>query len=345
LSKSPYSTAKIIKDLFREYYRRAELVIPEDFILREFAFQLFDSGSYIRHRSFQSHAALRDYLIKNTPRQAYYSCAIYRDPAADSMEDKGWLGSEIMFDIDADHIPGCIPQTLINVYGKEISIPTIKCIELAMKHEERLLNILQFDFGFSKDEIMVYFSGNRGFHTIVRPKDKEWLKLSSDDRREIIDYILGIGLDLSRLVPKIKSGIKIVEPSESDGGWRSRLAKAKVKVVSDDSFGIKADELIVKIDEQVTQDVSRLIRIPGSLNGKTGIPAMLLNTNDPSKFTFDINLLPFKGDALIIPKVNAREIDVLGYKLSASIGMPLKVPMGIAVYLALKEVCEILRVI
>ena len=33
----------IVKELFKEYYKGAELGLPDDFVMREFAFQTFDN--------------------------------------------------------------------------------------------------------------------------------------------------------------------------------------------------------------------------------------------------------------------------------------------------------------
>ncbi|HIH97013.1 MAG TPA: DNA primase catalytic subunit PriS, partial [Thermoplasmata archaeon] len=70
---------------------------------REFGFALFE-GWMLRHKSFKHGDELKQFLQNSVPSNAYCSCAYYEDPEAD-MNKKGWLGADLVFDIDADHIP------------------------------------------------------------------------------------------------------------------------------------------------------------------------------------------------------------------------------------------------
>ncbi|MGC8975095.1 MAG: hypothetical protein ACP5KB_02720, partial [Thermoprotei archaeon] len=102
--KSRYSQ---LQKLLREYYKTlSEFLLPEDLILREFAFQTL-SGNFVRHLSFQNVAEFKEFLVRETPRNSYYSVALYSDPAAQKIEDKGYIFAELFFDIDVDHIPEC----------------------------------------------------------------------------------------------------------------------------------------------------------------------------------------------------------------------------------------------
>ena len=329
----------LLKGILSSYYTKADLILPDDFPLREFAFQTYKEGVYVRHLSFNSLAVLRDYLIKKTPRQAYYSSALYRDPAAERMEDKGWLGSELLFDIDADHIKGC-DKIELKINGKVIALIKPSCIELAKEHELRLLDILKNDFGFSQSEIRIQFSGNRGFHTIVRPKDKEWLLLEPHHRREIVDYIKGIGLSVERLLPRIKN-VKF-SLDDVNGGWLRRFKKFGEV----DEYLI--DQLVVEIDEQVTQDISRLIRIPGSINGKLGLPALILNgESDLIRFKYDADLSPFNLDyAIVRLKYDLpKKLEFLGEEYILGLkGDNVRVPLHLAVFLALNDIAEIVKI-
>jgi len=330
----------VLKKLLSKYYGNAELWLPEDFTLREFAFQTYEEAVYVRHMNFQSLALLRNYLIRNTPRQAYYSSALYRDPAADRMEDKGWLGSELVFDIDSDHIEGCEVIEL-SIKDKSLSLVKPQCIELAKEHELRLIDILKYEFGFSNDEIRIQFSGNRGFHTIVRPKDKEWLLLEPHHRREIVDYIKGIGLDINRILPRSKR-IRL-DLSYVDGGWLRRLKHENE--VNEEVI----NKLRVEIDEQVTQDISRLVRIPGSLNGKMGLPALIISSESSLiSFKYDMTLSPFDGEYAIVKlhEKLPRETEFLGEVIRIDDHESLnKVPLPFAVFLALNKVASILKIL
>lgn len=341
---------ELIKDLFRDYYKDAELLIPEDYVMREFAFQAFDSDSYIRHKAFSSIALLREYILRITPKHIYFSSALYRDPAAENMDEKGWVGSDLIFDIDADDIPGCNPLTInvcVNEGCDEVDIVGDECIELAKKHEELLIDVLINDFGFNYDEIEVNFSGNRGFHTRVHPKDKSWLTLDSTARREIVDYLKGLGLDLRYLLLSSRK-FKVVPPNPNEGGWRRRIAKLISGVSEVDEEHIKniIKSLVINIDEKVTVDVSRLVRICGSLNGKTGLKVVRVDPKALEVFKVTDKLSPFtKYSAIIIPTADLKDVEILGYKMSLSRNMNYKVPASVAMFLALKGLAYIAKVI
>ncbi len=52
--------------------------------------------------------------------------------------------------------------------------------------------MLENDFGFSSDELHVFFSGHRGYH--VHVEDEAVRSLDAMARKEIVDYVMGLGL-------------------------------------------------------------------------------------------------------------------------------------------------------
>ncbi|MCD6324029.1 MAG: hypothetical protein J7L55_02850 [Desulfurococcales archaeon] len=339
-------TEEVLRELLRKYFSRAEIQLPDDFILREFAFQSFTTKRYVRHLSFQSLASLREYLINETPLNSYYSVALYRDPAASSMEDKGLIGAELLFDIDVDHIPGCDSQELTLPEGKPVHIISGRCIELGKEHQLRLIDFLIKDFGFSEGEITYYFTGNRGFHTVVRPKDTEWLKMISSARRELVDYIKGNQLDLRLLLPSRKvNSADLHLPVK--GGWLGRAAALIREGKTLDE--IVVDEVVnrfsVEVDEQVTPDLSRLIRIPNTLNGKSGLPVKVFrNESELLEFTYGIHLSPFEGESLVKPLITSKVISILGEKIQLYPDQLILLPLPVGIFLALNGAVHIERI-
>ncbi len=341
----------LLRKVLSEYYLNTDLVLPQDYMLREFAFQDLIKGVFIRHLSFQSLPLLKDYLVKNTPKQAFYSSAIYRDPAAERMEDKGWLGSELFFDIDADHISGCDFITLDFGEGRSLKLIKPKCIELAKEHELKLIDILKYDFGFTDSEIRITFSGNRGFHTIVRPKDDSWLKLDSKARRELVDYIKAKNLDLTRLIPhSLRRNIKLMINSIDFGILRRISSWCNLNnkhLLSINEIESVLSNIIVEVDEQVTTDISRLIRIPNTINGKTGIPSLVIKSeSDLVSFEYGPHLSPFSDSyALIKPLTSLpSKIEFLGEVITIPKSSYPKIPLHLAVLLALNGLAEIVNI-
>ncbi len=311
----------LVRTIFKDYYERASLEIPYDVELREFAYQPFDSDSYVRHLSFSSEAELRDYIVKNVPLHLYYSSAKYQLPSAKDMEEKGWMGADIQFDLDADHFckarkfnfcPRCGQTVEGDVCPRDgtqaveyVEI-TRECIERTKEKALDLVEILEEDFDLKPK---VYFSGNRGFHVIVECSG-ECALLTSSDRKQIAEYVMGVN------VPRYKG-------KPEDPGWVGRIAKGKGGV---------------EIDEQVTTDVKRLVRIPGSLHGKSGL---MVKRVDLDKFEYSKEALsPFKGTGILLPLISG-EFELLGEKVKLSGGTPIKLDASIALYASLKGLGEL----
>ena len=263
------------------------------------------------------------------------------------MEEKGWLGADLIFDLDADHIPKSKEMT----YEEMLEAVRKKIVQL---HDEFLVR----DFGFDERSLKIVFSGGRGYH--IHVTDPRVWELGSHERREIVDYITGKELDVPgffresafdakefRGIVKVKK--MVVPPRTVDAGWGGKLARGTValaerlevmpaaqaveflagfesvgasgasdlyenlfkarpptgirgvdrlresgnlEVLTDknrdrllavvtqlqqvrvDTFGpLELDGIRARAetDEPVTSDIKRLIRLPSSIHGKTGL--------------------------------------------------------------------------
>ncbi len=58
----------------------------------------------------------------------------------------------------------------------------------------KLVDMLTDELGFSTKSMSLVFSGGRGYHIHVRDLEiREWG--GSPERRELVDYVCGIGID------------------------------------------------------------------------------------------------------------------------------------------------------
>lgn len=200
-----------------------------------------------RHKGFASPQALSSFLRERVPSDVYYSCAYYESPEAD-MDRKGWAGADLVFDIDADHIPtgcnkihdswvcsnkacgfngkGITPETCPICGGVKFDVkswPCDVCIDTTRAEVRKLVDMLENDFGFAESEIHTFFSGHRGFH--VQIENESIRDLDAMGRREIIDYVSGTGLTLfqKKNQPQSKQKANVKVFSLSDYGWHRRL--------------------------------------------------------------------------------------------------------------------------
>lgn len=118
MSRQELNNKFFIKKILREYYSQKPLEEPLYIHKREIAIHSLEDEAYIRHLTFPSITHLYNFILnEKTPLHLYYSSAYYESPSIKKMELKGWTGSDLMFDLDSDHYPGC---------GKILSI----CIEV-----------------------------------------------------------------------------------------------------------------------------------------------------------------------------------------------------------------------
>ena len=184
-------TKRFLKAKFQSHYRNLDLKVPPSFTAREWGFISFDPMPEVimkRHKSFRSYSEFSEYLIGMAPAHVYYSVAYYDTPGAPRMDQKGWKGADLIFDLDADHLPGAKMT-----YSDMLDHVKAESIKLA----DFLIN----DFGFSKDSIELVFSGGRGYHFHVY--DDKISMLDSAERREIVNYISGRDLDFKFFVKEV----------------------------------------------------------------------------------------------------------------------------------------------
>src|SRR2546422_1672714 len=169
-TKGDEATIAWIRDRFRRHYEAAEMGLPPRFARREFGFMFWEAGMMQRHQSFKSGEALRTFLTRRTPMHVYFSSAYYQKPGAPTMEEKEWLGADLVFDLDADHIE--------RVKG----MPYADMLEEVKSEIKKIVDgYLVADFGLGEDAILITFSGGRGDHIHVRDP---WVwELQSHERR------------------------------------------------------------------------------------------------------------------------------------------------------------------
>ncbi len=205
------------------------------------------------------------------------------------MDAKGWLGADLIFDIDGDHLP------TQNCQGVELM--TLDCLSDATEEVNKLIDFLIEDFGFSDSSIKIFFSGHRGgYHVHIELPDVRG-GLTDEERREVIDYLLMRGFDIERLIrggntilidAKLRGGIggrlaSLIHELDPDLlnnlGGRRRLSKYIIRKLNSLN-PVVSERLSTHVDEVVTMDVHRLIRMPNSLHGKTGLRVVRVSPSD-----------------------------------------------------------------
>lgn len=199
---------------FASYYAATPVDPPPRLARREFAVFPFTRETLMRrHASFRSAGDLREFLQHEAPRHVYYSCAYYRFPDNPTMAAKEWLGADLIFDLDADHLRGAEKT------------PYASQLELVKDRVRDLYDdFLRGDFGIAEDQLSLVFSGGRGYHVHVH--DPAFWPLNSPERRELVEYIQGTGFDAQEAVVTERGGPSS-DPGEGDETGRSRTPRSK----------------------------------------------------------------------------------------------------------------------
>lgn len=359
----------LMKKLIHEYYSKKPLEEPIYIHKREIAVQSLEDGVYIRHLSFPSLAVLYNYILsEKTPIHLYYSSAYYESPSADKMDMKGWLGSDLIFDIDADHYPGCDKILYIcisenKVYEEKVSqcpesgekplaysLLSSRCLDRAFTDAKKLYSILKDEFGFK--DITIYFSGNRGFH--VKVLDEDVWSLTSDERREIATYISLEGFELYRVFPPIGKREPYILLSQREYGLRKRL----LKYVVEKNIGVKTgafiripvdeleeiiNDLRIAIDAVVTMDISRLSRFGNSINGKSGLIVKKINIDSFNRSVFS-EYCPWEGIVRIKPLIDISGLPVFDNVVNLKKGLAFDIDACLGLYLVFKGLARLVNI-
>jgi DNA primase small subunit len=211
--------------MFREFYRKHPVAIS-NLTKREFGFGTFDKKIAKRHVAFNNAESLNRYIDANSPAFISASPAFYENPSGRPMETKGWLGSELVFDLDASDLHlECQKR-----HGTSWVCPN--CLHEVKREAFKLIEeFLIPDFGFSNKEIRINFSGNRGYHIIIGSESV--LTLDEASRSEISDYVTGRGLKPESFFPNIADkGSRLQGPKPNDPGWGGRMARSLVTALN-----------------------------------------------------------------------------------------------------------------
>ena len=243
--------------MFQDYYsKRFALKDFSSIDKREFGFSFFGK-KFVRHKVFQSFSELKDFLSVSSPFDVYYSSAYYEHPDLD-MDQKDWIGSDLIFDIDADHIIKSCDKLHVNSWICD------DCLNSAKKETIKLLIFLEKDFGFSKPEFRLFFSGNRGYHVHVQ---SEVIKsFNSSARKELVDYVTGKGIIPLYHGIDLKKKNLLTLPNQvfynADSGWSHRLYLGLKNFIlnstkddlKDYGIGRPAIDSIIKNKDLITQN-------------------------------------------------------------------------------------------
>ena len=371
------ANSRFLFKLFRRYYRGFKPDMPDRFTKKEYGFIPFGKTMQ-RHMAFTTPEDLKTFMFSKVPAHSYYSTAYYRHPSRPLMEDKEWMGAELIFDLDADHLAGAEKMTYAQMM-----------VQIRKEMISLVDDFLYSDLGFSEKQVHICFSGGRGYHAHIRSNDI--YTLGTNERRELVDYVSCMGLDMDSVFPlhtdilgasavgngMVRSSVRTFRliPSEEEGGWKKKMREAlklickniaeedpkHIKAIypsvnsgiptleklsthlrkcSDDMFRTNSmsalssseQDILIKalndvaptlsseVDKPVTPDIKRLIRLPGSLHGKTGLRVTPITRDELSDYDPLQSAVPdcFTADPIKVTMSRDMSLYIKGEEMSLS---------------------------
>jgi len=368
------SDIQFIENSFKKYYfDHFNLIkVPERTSEREFGYQKFNSGMN-RHIAIKDDKELHLLLIQNIPSDIYCSNAYYTFPNL-PMNEKDWKEADLIFDIDAKDLNlSCRESHTISICNEcnevsknlsqcpkcnstkleKKSLPCKNCIDASKIEISKLSQVLIEDLAVTKENIYVYFSGNEGFHVYVY--NSQFQEIGSRERSELTDYI-----SLRGAIPETFGMRKLKQnrtdfPDFDEKGWRGRFSKQvfgskskRSKIITEllangySSFQKTLDDVSenigVRIDPNVTMDIHRIFRLPGSINSKSGLTK--IQCNDLTKFDPYVEASFLSDDTVEVIANSPIQFSLKNKKFGPYSNEKITVPTFAAVYMICKKLAK-----
>jgi len=366
LVRTDVDVSRLLRSAVRRYYEQRRIDVP-DLPKREFGYSV-ERGRKIqtRHVSFADAREFNTFLRREAPLYVSYSVALYRRPSAKDYSDAGYLGADWVFEFDMEHIiAGDViycPKCGGVYYGEELlfsdpskcpkcgsdthvlRVPDPKRFSTPKKYTLRLIRILREDFGLSRESIRINFSGNRGFH--IHVIDEEWEEFPPEARVEIAQYISLSEIDPCQIVESVSGHPAILYV----GGIHKRLADMLMprfphavvgeRVVFDvdmhtfrRALEAAMESIAVPIDIHTTTDVRRLIRVPDTVHGGTGLVAKRIDHDELMSFNpYKDAVLPI-GHTITAYVKYLPEIEWMGERYGPYEDETVELPVTLVLYL------------
>ncbi|MCX6802103.1 MAG: hypothetical protein NT067_03225 [Candidatus Diapherotrites archaeon] len=396
-----------LREAFRSYYEKHSLSIPA---CSEREFGIGDFGKKIvkRHMEFKGEKELNMFLRKEVPPYISYSAAYYERPSARPMEAKGFLGSDLVYEFDADDIQTkckeehdswqCSDEKCgASGKGKVVECPKCgsgvkveqwfcsECLGEAKKQALKLLEVVSGELGFDEG-ISINFSGKAGYHVHIRGEAVRGLPQSA--RTELIDYLTLNGVDLEahgfgrldasaltcpvplrsvgiakrfmeRLVSFISdwSADKLAVHGNLNRKQSAFLIKNRSVILEKMAHGIlfpvdaskpetsrkfwmllidealREESIALNIDRQTSVDIHKILRLPDSIHGGTGLVAKSVSLEEFKRFDPFKDAIAFSNAPVKVFINKAPEFFLGGKKFKAFLDAREELPMDAAVFL------------
>ena len=362
-----------IAERFKRYYSTRWTKAPKQVHMREFGFGGWSKKIESRHYSFSSEKEMNAFLGRNAPLFISYSEAHYAYPAARPIEKKKWMAGDLVFDIDAnelgmpctekhkkewvcemcmDRAKECALRLIDDFLVKDFNVPKEE-IEVNFSgnrgYHIHVSTRFQSIKGYSRKEIADYVNANgldydHFFNVDPVHKRISGPKLNGGGWKGKITEMLVNGIR-NRTLENIGITKKTAEKFYSrmdaadqiaNGNWEAVYIADKKKFFANLVEQIKRQKGAF-VDEGVTFDTSKLIRMPDSIHGETGLIAQRIPVKDLERYDWTTKPVVFSDSPFRVYVKKSQQVILNGQTFGPYEDQTLDLPEYAAVYLICKK--------
>jgi DNA primase small subunit len=360
--------ADFLRQHFGKYYDSHKVMAVPDLNMREFGYGVFKRKIANRNMYFSSEAEMNIFLRESVPMFFSYSNSCYKFPGKTPMNTKGWVKSDLIYEFDADELGLNVEeingiQWFEKPHLDEARRQVFRLMEFLEKDFNFPLDSLAINFsgkaGYhvhlrwsgiqnlnkrARIELVDYLTGhnldfvNLGFNfdSLSCPHKGLWVKRLSEGVRDFftsdVKVIAGVmGTTNKKAVSFAANGAKIYDLMQ-----KGRLFAFDVKKDAEFWENILthvANAVSVPIDRQTSTDLNKIVRVPSTLHGDTGLLAKNLSIDALKNFDPYLDSVVFDKSEVKVSVVKAPKFSLGGESFGPFENEDVSLPLFCAVYL------------
>ncbi|MBI4360274.1 DNA primase catalytic subunit PriS [Candidatus Micrarchaeota archaeon] len=353
------------------FYQK-KVPVPPAVSQREFGFGWQSKIDY-RHRGFISSWEYEQFVRQEAPLYMSYSLAYYQFPEKQPMGEKGFQGADLVFDLDSpkqehDHEPVLCRTCLEDIHQQALQLK--KMLEEDFGFQQPKL-VFSGQKGFhvhvqSPDVMDLSKDARRQLAEYVAAEGLDastlFRKTAYDLEHHVkpVETLQGPSSQSTGWTAKIYQRVRrAIQEKDVSALKRYGFSRKTVSAIQDDpapalsqinsghwgallgkdkqpnTESLIADVQVVQTDKAVTYDLSRLIRVPGSIHGSTGFITKPLE--DPETFRIrDVLAFDSRQQTTVIARQDLK-FEFLDEIWTLPRARFSEVPLPLGIYLACQE--------
>lgn len=363
------SESDFLKKNFSDYYKKNAISSVPDVIHREFGFGVFKRKIANRNLAFSSELEMNYFLREKAPLFFSYSNSYYAFPSRTPTIQKKWLKADLIYEFDADelglevltqnniqwfndeHLGEARKQVfrLIGFLENDFNFPASEVLVnfsgKAGYHVhlrwEKISNLNKR----ARIELVDYLTAQRidftnlgfDFDSLICPVHKGlWANRLINGAKEFFN-----------LDPKIASKIIASQPkrtaqafslrgkvvSSLDEGKLAPVFAKKSSIVWKKIFEYVLNKEKIPIDRQTSIDLNKIIRVPSTLHGDTGLVAKTISIDSLKSFDPFVDAVVFGEEMVKINVLSAPKFSLKGKTFGPFENSIQELPLFAAIYL------------